>query len=263
MKWTIIQHIQLTTESKILLVGWHKLQTNTLILIYIDRIVNIEMIEWNSCRAYWRRKTFLKEVNMIIIKIDILKEVLHNCIQSFTRLYKFWNTLSRLSQHDIFLITWTLTIKMLRKRFIYRDWKNKFVIIRTSLHLVKKPRSLLKHRAFKFIRCKVINSHCHLLILIILIVIMVLQMGLLLRSNNTPHQLYCWIILTRILMTSLSLHNNPLKLLRVSNKCHLQLSWSMSSNLNITWFITNCSDSKLFTHLSCYGEMTIRITWST
>ena len=57
---TIVEHIQLTTETKVLLIGWHKLQSDALILVHVNRIIDIKMIERDGCRAYRRRESFLK-----------------------------------------------------------------------------------------------------------------------------------------------------------------------------------------------------------
>jgi len=89
MKRTVIQYVQLTTEAEILLVSWHELQTNALILVHIDGIVYIKMVERNGSRAYWRRETLLKKVYLVIIEIDILEEILDNRIQCLACLYKF------------------------------------------------------------------------------------------------------------------------------------------------------------------------------
>ena len=42
---TVVQHIQFTTETEVLLIGRHELKTDALVLVYINGIINIEVIE--------------------------------------------------------------------------------------------------------------------------------------------------------------------------------------------------------------------------
>ena len=137
MQGAVGKHIEFSTESKILTVGWNKLQMIAEIALYINRILYIIMVEGNGCSADRRRERILQEAHIIIVDIDIGKYILENGIDDFTRLNHLSDTIALLTLDNIFLALWILAVDVLGNRLVDLHRQGQLIIIRRFLYLVQ------------------------------------------------------------------------------------------------------------------------------
>ena len=140
MERAVIEHIQLSTETKVLLIGRHKLQTNAGILVHIDRVVNVEMIERDCRRSDRTWKLLLQEAHLIVVNINVAEHILYHRVQSLARLDELTDTLGGLPHYDVLLTLRCFTIDMLYQRLVYRYRKYQLLVIWTDFNLFQQPR---------------------------------------------------------------------------------------------------------------------------
>ena len=213
------------------------------IMVYIDRIFNVETIERNGILADRTGKWVLKQTHLIIVKVDICEDIFHDRIENITRFKQLVDAVGLLSQYDILLGFGVLAIQMLGNGFINRQGKYQFVIVRTGFYLVDEPLFIGEKAAIYIDRLNVIDCHCNLLILVILIKSMVVQVCFLLGSNHTSHQFDRRIILSAV-SVALTLYNNSFQCARVRLQLNIQegcRAWLYGVFLAL---ITYCTDGQ-------------------
>ena len=131
MKSRVGQHIQVATETKVLLVVRNKLEMITQIAIYIHGIGNIITIERHGCLAYRTGKPILQQI-----------------------VY----TLRACTLDNVFHILGVFAIYVLSNGFVNRNRKYQLIVIRTHLYLIKHPLLVLKASAIKVGRFDIIHS---------------------------------------------------------------------------------------------------------
>ena len=177
------------------------------VTFYIDRVFDVIAIKGDGRTPDGTHERILKQSNIVVIDVDIRKNILHDHIQGFTRLQHLINALTLLSLDDAFLRLRLFAVDVLRYRFVYRDWENQFVVIAAGFNLVQHPLRLAQSATFQILWLDVTQRQRKLLILVILVVRMIIQMIFLLGCNHPPHQFHGRIVFARI-ATTLTLYHH-------------------------------------------------------
>ena len=208
----VLEYPQVTTETKVLLVIRHERHLYAGILVHLQRVHYIETVEAYSILAYRRSKRELQKTYLVIIDIYFCKHLFSQCRKDITRLYQVIYTLTVLSVYIYTFFLWCLTIVTVKYLLIGDYRQHRLARYRIYLYLILKPLLLGIGTLCELFLCNFIERDCHLLIVTVLEEILVLQLRLLLGSNNTTHQLNGGIVLTGV-FRFLRLHDNLLKVL--------------------------------------------------
>ena len=160
------------------------------VTIYIDRVFDVIAIKRDGRTPDRTHERILKQPNIVVVDINVRKDVFHNHVQGFTCLQNLIDTLTLMPFDDIFLRLRLFAVDVLRYRFVYRDGKHQFVVIAAGFNLIQHPLRLTQSAAFQILWLDVTQRQRKLLILVILVVRMIIQMIFLLGCNHPPHQFH-------------------------------------------------------------------------
>ena len=88
----VLQHIQVATEAEILLVVGQEMQVDTRVALNEQRVFDIVAVEGDGTIADRRRKGMLEQSHLVVINIDIGKDILRHGIQDIARLEEVVDT---------------------------------------------------------------------------------------------------------------------------------------------------------------------------
>ena len=169
-------------------------------MFHISCIHNVITIEPDTIVRDRAVERILKQAHTVFVYIHILEHILQHRSQHIPCIEEFVNT-GRIQPLDYVLFAFRLfTENGLSQGFIHRQRQNVLVSLRTILHLFAKEWILLEKFGFaQRVGCNVIQSQRQFLIDVVAIIVFLLQVVQLLGRHHFLHQLYCRIILTRIL----------------------------------------------------------------
>ena len=206
MERGVRQHIKLATETEVLLVIWHKLEVVAQVALHIDGILDVEPVERHGILADRTGKGILQQAHLIVVYVDIGKDVLQGRVQDVARLDEVVDARGVLSFHYLFLAMGVLAIDMLGDGLVDTNGQDELIVEWAHLDLVEQPLALLELGVLKVDGLQVVHGQSNLLILGELIVRMVVEGGLLLGGNHSLHQLYGRIVLARVFALALRAH---------------------------------------------------------
>ena len=191
----ILQHVQVATESEILLVVGQEMQMDTGVALNQQRILDIVAVEGDGAIADRRRKGVLQQANLVVINIDICKDILRHRIQDIARLEEVIDTSRALAFYDVFLCMRRTAVDFLRYGFFDAGWQNEFTSLFTSLHLIDKPIIFTEFGRLQRFQFHIVECQRQLLILGVLIIVTSGEVGSLFMGYHLLHQFHSRIIL--------------------------------------------------------------------
>ena len=109
---------------------------------------------------------------MVVVDVDISKDVLHEDVHHLARLQKIADTLRVNAPDNSSLVTRLPAIDVLRNSFFDGERQYEPVVIRTELHLVDEPLLASERRFFYALWRDVVDGQRQLLVAVVLIEIM-------------------------------------------------------------------------------------------
>ena len=88
----IFQNVQITTESEVLLVVRQKVDMDARVTVHLHGILYIITIERYGTAGNGRRERMLQDTHLIIIDVDIGKDILRHRVQYITGLEEIIDT---------------------------------------------------------------------------------------------------------------------------------------------------------------------------
>ena len=214
VKRGVLEYPQVAAETKVLLVVRHERHLYARVAVHLQRINYIESVEAYGILAYRRRERELQQANLVVIYVNLRKHLLGQSGKEVPRLQQVVHALAVLCVNVYTLFLGTLAVVAVKHLLVGDYRQHRLARYRIYLYLILKPLLLGIGTLCELFLCNVIERDCHLLIVTVLEEILVLQLRLLLSSNNTTHQLNGGIVLTGV-FRFLRLHDNLLKVLRV------------------------------------------------
>ena len=84
----VSEDIEVATEAEVLLVVGQEMQVEALVVVDIERVLDIKPVEGNGPRPYRRGKGILQHTDLVVVDIDIRKDILHHGIQDIAGLHQ-------------------------------------------------------------------------------------------------------------------------------------------------------------------------------
>ena len=187
MQRRVGKHIQLSTESEVLLVVRYKLEMIAQVAVYIHRVGDVEAVKRHCRLTDGAYELVLKQTNMVVVDVHISKHLLEHSVQYLTRLQHIVHAFRARTLYNVFLLLRTLAVNMLCNGLVYRHRQYKFVVVRAHLHLVYDPLLVLKLATVEVGRLYVVERQRYFLVLVVLIVVVVGQVCQLLCSHHALH----------------------------------------------------------------------------
>ena len=94
------------------------------VTIYIHSVFYVIAIKRDGRTSDGAHERILKQPNIIVVNINVRKDVFHNHVQGFTCLQHLIDTLTLMPFDDIFLRLRLFAVDVLRYRFVYRNGKH-------------------------------------------------------------------------------------------------------------------------------------------
>ena len=174
------------------------MQMEALVMIHHQRILDVIPVESDGILADGRGERKLEHTDLVVIDIDIRKDILHHRVQDFTRLYEVVDTRRVHAFDDDLLVMRFLPVDLLRDRLIDRYGENQFVVIRTRLHLIDEPLFLFVFRVLHHLLRDLVEGQRQLLVFVILVEVMVVEVGFLLGLDDLLHHLHRRVVLPTV-----------------------------------------------------------------
>ena len=190
------------------------------VALHHEGILDVIAIEGYGILTNRRGEGILQHAYLIVVDVDIGKDVLDDGIQDVARLDKVVDTCRVHALDDGLLVVGLLTVDFLRHSLIDADGEDELVVIGAGLYLIDQPRALAElRRGIELLRLEVVEGKGDLLVLVVLIEVVVGEVGKLLGGHHLLHHLDSGVVLTTI-ATTLGLDGNLLEHLIIGLEAH-------------------------------------------
>ena len=169
-----------------------------IVVVYIDRILNVIAIETDGILADGTREGVLQEPDLVVVDVDIGKYLVHKGRQDVACLNEVVHTRGVHALDNRLLVVRVLSVDFLRDSLVYRDGENEFVVVGTTLNLVNEPLFLLELRRVQQLWGYFVECQRQFLVLVVLVEVMVVKVGLLLVLHDLLHQFYGRVVLAAV-----------------------------------------------------------------
>ena len=165
------EDVDVAPEAEVLLVVGQEIEVEALVTIYIDGVLDVEAIEGDGVLADGRREGVLQEAYLVVVDVDIGKNLLHEGVEDVAGLYEVADACRVLSLDDGLLVVRLLAIDVLCDGLIDGDGQDELVVPGAGLNLVDEPLALLGLGTLELVERHLVGSEGELLVLIILVVV--------------------------------------------------------------------------------------------
>ena len=174
------------------------MQMDTRVAIYLERVLYIITVEGDGSLTYRRCERMLQNTYLVVIDVDIGKDILGTDIHDITRLDEVIDTGRLLTLYDFLLVTRRPAVYLLSDRFVNTEWHDELTRQLALLDLFRQPGIFGKLRIGNHVGGDIVQGQRYLLVLGVLVMVTKGQFRLFLMFYHFTHQLHGRIVLATI-----------------------------------------------------------------